>query len=63
MVKARADAASRRGPQWLHAAIDLYGVALSSPSSQQVRVIGSNMVRIALTLTLTLTLTLNLTLP
>jgi hypothetical protein len=40
MVKAQADAASRRGPQWLHAAIDLYGVALSSPSSQQVRVIG-----------------------
>ena len=36
MVKAQADAASRRGPQWLQAAIDLYGVALSSPSSHQV---------------------------
>ena len=39
MLKAQADAASRGGPQWLHAAIELYGVALGSPSSSQERAV------------------------
>ena len=39
MLKAQADAASRGGPQWLHAAIELYGVALGSPSSPQERAV------------------------